>query len=1856
MTTLSYRPSSTSGSTNPSSGRINGCPAHFLTRPFSFSGNLSTLSARPRPLSACSTLSAVSIASSNSAASVTGERRRRSAALLDLEAELQQAGEGGGGGIRNSLLRAEEVLRASERERELERRRERAGFRTRQVRSAHLLERVWAAEDDDDATEDLSFPVPAPSAEAAVLPPTPISPKPASASPPRAPEEQPAPTRRSSLKRFSPKRFLRKARSIPVDILLSPSAAAAAQSTSRRWSNESSASETSPSSPAASRAEAVPSIPHAPPSRPSPLPRRAASSGDLLSAATAGAQSGLPRPASAAAGRGRYDTLPLPHLSTSSYAFLGPPENDLPSKFSASSGDSIVHLVSFGGGGGSASDAAAGAAGAKKGFKNRARTFSKASTDGLRNLSLRGRSAREKKVGKKPSLANLFSFGGGGGSGGEEKRASASGDSSAEKKKKAAGRAISFAASKIPTSSSSSAAPPSSSSTSGHRPSTSISSYAASTATSDSNPPPPSRKPSRLGFFRSTIRDSSTSGSSGGHGHNPRGSIRARTISRPLSVATSADGACSSPVPFDHRRFSEATGSSASGGEASAPASSDASEKKRGWASKIRGAVTGRGRGNVAAKRALFEGKKENASSGGEATVLVGEKVTVKNSRSPQLTSRLPSRIPLATVFPHAHSASSGSDSQPPARPPRPPSDLHSSDDTTFYGHRIPAVKSRAAAIDALSAVKSSAPRVRPKTSIPVARARLAPIGASAQPALPVPQTRMLTSPPSSHGQQQQHAATFGFATATAQPARPPIGMLFPPPAQPVYPTRSLPNRRWTPDSFDASSSGSPTSSSSGNGFTTDSFSPSHAHAQRPASPFRSPSPARFRDLLPSATAQSSPERNERGLPMPFEASPVSERGERRGESPKKRAMGPEQVIVMEDQKQPTGPISEVRYATTDLADILSNLDDTQDIDTSGLNTSRRSGTNHSHASTSTASTSFATAAAPARPHLQQDVSDLSASLRCHLPHLDSIESLRSTVSDVPPDLKELIDTVDDHISLHSFEGLSPAVFIEGQSMGARGFADEYRGDNGELLSDSSSGTSTDDEDEEEILASGNEAGGGTAFGAIGMGAFLSVGGDHTTGAFSSDGGGGATATLEYEATATSFIGGFSTAGEVLRSVLAAGQAPALLAQEEEGLQGVPEGEEESEEEDPRAMLRESVRDALELGRPSHGDKMFERDDDVHLSALLGSPSPPLSPEQQASQTAFFRNHLRNGSAFSSTEGSLESYFSMSGSPTPYPRSGRPLRQSLARYSQDNFPTKRPSHRARPISEQSNASSSEHDHLPPPTDLTSLSLAQSSRSTNLSISSITSSPCPVPRHRRIPMLTRIPPPPLQPSFRFPPEKPSSATVTFTALGSPFELRSNPMEQYGMSRSGGESSAEETGNIPSATIKTSTSPRFVRPLRPSQAGEPLPRPRLLELQQLEDNLIPPDTPPPSSPSVSDGERGSLFVSDSRQSSLDFERPLPPASSSRRSKNAGHSRQASRSSGVIKSTIVEEAEDPNSPTNATVELAIRLHLQPLSPIAEPVSPSPQRVPVSPYSDPPSVSILLSPVDEFETGRKVVELDGDEASDSDGDFELTAETAPETTRAYVYLRYESDMELKRSQATWPDTDASREAVALFNAPRTYHAILEFLFYSQNRWPSPPHLIRFNSFVPPAFDDPPTPPSPIRIPSPIVDSSFETTGLVFSQPPSPPPAKPAPPTRRVLAPKAANKQVVALSRSTSSPSKAPKEDHSPFTALPPRLGSKLRAVRAKMASKSPKKAAVDTSFLGAKVSSRRQEQLEAAMRRLEGTGRPSEQRSDSESDFTGVFEAAGEATDEFTFSKTPRLSSQRPKVRRKTALSTLR
>jgi hypothetical protein len=124
---------------------------------------------------------------------------------------------------------------------------------------------------------------------------------------------------------------------------------------------------------------------------------------------------------------------------------------------------------------------------------------------------------------------------------------------------------------------------------------------------------------------------------------------------------------------------------------------------------------------------------------------------------------------------------------------------------------------------------------------------------------------------------------------------------------------------------------------------------------------------------------------------------------------------------------------------------------------------------------------------------------------------------------------------------------------------------------------------------------------------------------------------------------------------------------------------------------------------------------------------------------------------------------------------------------------------------------------------------------------------------------------------------------------------------------------------------------------------------------------------------------------------------------------------------------------------------------------------------------------------------------------------------------------------------------------------------------------------------------------------------------------PPSPSPV-PARKIRMPLGAKPVNRQLV-LTKSTSSPKK--EESLSPFTALPPKVGFKMRGLRSKLAAPSPVKT-VDVGFLGCgkPVTMRRKDQFDAARRKLEGVGSVEEQRSEgeSESENSGVLEAKGE------------------------------
>lgn len=112
--------------------------------------------------------------------------------------------------------------------------------------------------------------------------------------------------------------------------------------------------------------------------------------------------------------------------------------------------------------------------------------------------------------------------------------------------------------------------------------------------------------------------------------------------------------------------------------------------------------------------------------------------------------------------------------------------------------------------------------------------------------------------------------------------------------------------------------------------------------------------------------------------------------------------------------------------------------------------------------------------------------------------------------------------------------------------------------------------------------------------------------------------------------------------------------------------------------------------------------------------------------------------------------------------------------------------------------------------------------------------------------------------------------------------------------------------------------------------------------------------------------------------------------------------------------------------------------------------------------------------------------------------------------------------------------------------------------------------------------------------------------------------------PTRKALLDKSTNASVVHSALNRVRGGLAGDNAVSPFTALPPRLTLRKPAV-----------SACNTDFLGSKVTRRRQGQLDAAVRRLEGVGAPEEQRSGGETDDTDVLEAEGEATQDLSFSR---------------------
>lgn len=203
---------------------------------------------------------------------------------------------------------------------------------------------------------------------------------------------------------------------------------------------------------------------------------------------------------------------------------------------------------------------------------------------------------------------------------------------------------------------------------------------------------------------------------------------------------------------------------------------------------------------------------------------------------------------------------------------------------------------------------------------------------------------------------------------------------------------------------------------------------------------------------------------------------------------------------------------------------------------------------------------------------------------------------------------------------------------------------------------------------------------------------------------------------------------------------------------------------------------------------------------------------------------------------------------------------------------------------------------------------------------------------------------------------------------------------------------------------------------------------------------------------------------------------------------------------------------------------------------------------------------------------------------------------------------------------------------------------AILDFIFDSQRRFRS-----RFATSPPQ-----PTPVSRSSFlrPSPLPDVPVDVS-------PSPTPV--APFARPILGSKSNNVKHPVFAQLQAKPL-----EPSPFTALPPKLATRFKNLRAKpsnlkaliVESPSPKKKTVDVEFLGGKsgVSKRRMEQFDAARMKLEGNVTPIEQRQRSdedeeESDLVG----RGVGDSGSSFARTPKFSTKN-RGQRRAGVSSLR
>lgn len=249
-----------------------------------------------------------------------------------------------------------------------------------------------------------------------------------------------------------------------------------------------------------------------------------------------------------------------------------------------------------------------------------------------------------------------------------------------------------------------------------------------------------------------------------------------------------------------------------------------------------------------------------------------------------------------------------------------------------------------------------------------------------------------------------------------------------------------------------------------------------------------SPAGARERDFSVSA---ASPEKDALGLPV--QSMDVSKRIHAFG-SPKRRALGPEHASRMQGNHAATGPMTSVRGVTMDLADLLVNREDTQDLDTSPCK-SNADGTVW---------------------HAERDGSEVRSSVH--------ERTIHEYPAEVPGDLYNLISQVDERLC------------VQLEDMAGRGFADEPAPSSSEKEEEESSSSSEDDYGFERLqyLPAPHAVPGPSLH-------FL-VPPCGSTAQFSSDDG---DPTRAFEPTRSSFEGHCSTAAAALCRMLSAGDSHA---------------------------------------------------------------------------------------------------------------------------------------------------------------------------------------------------------------------------------------------------------------------------------------------------------------------------------------------------------------------------------------------------------------------------------------------------------------------------------------------------------------------------------------------------------------------------------------------------------------------------------------------------------------------------------------------------------------------------------------